>query len=304
MTEKIKRILLQLFVLLFIFSIILYITDIEEGFFETIHQKTVYLIWRNKTKDTNHGFGDKLRGAIYLYQHCKKNNLNFKIDGTNDICSKFLKNIVSPDYDTIKNKELTNLINIEGDAIMKDLFILNNTIYVYSNTWPIDELNADDKLFGRFICEPTDELKTELKAKLEKIPEKFGIQHFRFNDVVFKEDVTSVNPTFQKYFSLLSQTIQPTDILFTNSNNFKKYAKDHFHIKTIDCDGEFCKVQHIGESTDHESVKNSFIEFCILTKAKYIKSYSCYEWPSGFVYWPAKIYDIPIETTYIDEESL
>ena len=74
---------------------------------------------------------------------------------------------------------------------------------------------------------------------------------------------------------------------------FKKYAKEKLGIKTIDCGDELCKVEHIGHSTDYESTKNSFIEYFIVTKAKYIKGKSFYGGISNFVYWPSKIYDIP-----------
>ena len=77
--------------------------------------------------------------------------------------------------------------------------------------------------------------------------------------------------------------------------NFKKYAKYKLNIKTVDCDGKLCKIEHIGKSTDYESVKSSFIEFYIISKAKYIKTISDYDWVSNFIKWPSLIYDVPLE---------
>ena len=51
---------------------------------------------------------------------------------------------------------------------------------------------------------------------------------------------------------------------------------------------------HLGRSTDHNSIKDTLIDFFILTTASKIKTYTSYEWISGFVYWAHKIYDIPL----------
>ena len=292
-----------------------------EGFLDTTYEKTIYLVWRNKIKDsvTHHGFGDKLRGAIFLYQYCKEKNINFKIDATDDICSDFLKNVVSPDYTKIKDQEIMDFAqkpNEEIKAKINSLFSINrlfsinngfikprNSIYIYTNALPND-LNNDDKEFAKFICEPNDNIKSEVNEKIKSLPENFGIKHFRFKDDVFNNDITIDNKLFEKYFFLLAENSTSTDVLFTNSNNFKKYAKEQLEIKTVDCNNLLCKIEHIGASSDNESVKNSFIEFLILSKAKYIKSYTTYGWPSNFVHWPAKIYDIPFENVYIDENNI
>ena len=271
---------------------------------------SIYLVWRNKIKDsgTTHGFGDKLRGALFLYQYCNEKNINLKIDATDDICSDFLKNVVSTDYDKIKNQKIINVsdksIEIVKETIQNNLLDVSS-ICVYTTHWPNDlNLTEDDKNFAKFICEPKNDIKDEVNEKIKVLPNEFGIQHFRFNDNVFKTDVDSTDKIFKKFFELLKKSYKKTDVLFTNSNNFKKYAKEQLEIKTVDCNDRLCKIEHIGESIDKESVKNSFIEFRILSKAKYIKSYTSYNWQSNFVHWPVKIYDIPFDHLYIDEKTL
>jgi hypothetical protein len=298
--------LLFILILLIIFSYVYNLLYIDN--FSDQYKKTIYLIWRNKKEHTNHGFGDKLRGAIHLYQYCSENKINFELDATDDVCSDILKNIVSKDYDKIKDKPLMFFTYENGTAydieedIKKELST-KNMIYIYSHRYPV-ELTIDDKKFAKYICEPKDEIQSEINEKLKKLPPKFGIKHFRFDDKVFKNDVDSSDIIFNEFYELLKSEYKPTDILFTNSNNFKKYAKEKLGIKTIDCDNGLCKIEHIGESTDNDAVKNSFIEFLIISKAKYIKSYTVYDWPSNFVKWPSEIYDIPIENKYIDESTL
>ena len=259
--------------------------------------KTIYLIWRNLVSDeTHHGFGDKLRGAITVYQYCKENGFQFSVDGTEDICGKFLKNVNSNSYNHIKDKHLI-LLTTEDSSDFKNTISHelnnNNEIFIYTNISPTKELSQEDKEFAKYISEPQDLLKTVVDEKINQLPQDYGIQHFRFSDDVFANDIQSHDSIFIEYFNILYANYQPTDILLSNSNNFKQYAKDKLGIKTIDCGDELCKVEHIGHSTDYESTKNSFIEYFIITKAKYIKGKSFYGGISNFVFWPSKIYDIP-----------
>jgi hypothetical protein len=80
-------------VLLAIFAILCWLYhDTTEAFEDT--RKTIYLVWRNTVDPSlNHGIGDKIRGAICLFQYCKNNNIRLVVDGTDDICGKFLKNV-------------------------------------------------------------------------------------------------------------------------------------------------------------------------------------------------------------------
>ena len=308
-TKYSKYILLAIILLVpFIFLYIYNYSSYQEGFLDTIYQKTIYLVWRNKIKNsgTNHGLGDKLRGAVFLYQYCNENKINLKIDATDDICSDYLKNVTSNDYPIIKGKPLINVgdqpIENVKETIQNELST-KNTIYLYSNAWPND-LSDKDKEFAKKICEPVDSLTLEINEKMRDLPMNFGIQHFRFHDKVFQKDVDSTDILFKKYYELLKSGYKSTDILFTNSNNFKKYVKETLGMKTIDCNNALCKIEHIGESSEKESVKNSFVEFFIISKASYIKSHTCYQWPSNFVHWPAKMYNIPFDNVYVDEKNM
>lgn len=52
--------------------------------------------------------------------------------------------------------------------------------------------------------------------------------------------------------------------------------------------------KHIGYESN-ESLTDTLFEFFLITKSKKIKTYSKYEWISGFVFWAHKIYDIPLQ---------
>jgi hypothetical protein len=183
------------------------------------------------------------------------------------------------------------------------MFKHTNSLYIYTNKCPKNDdcitykpniLSKQDKEFAKYLCEPQDFLRLEVEKTIQSLPVNYGIQHFRFLDTVFDKDIVERDPIFMKYFSILRNSYKRTDVLLSNSTNFKRYAKRMLNIKTIDCDGDLCAVGHIGNSQDPESVKTSFIEFYVITRAKYVRATSNYDWVSNFIKWPCLIYDVPI----------
>jgi len=296
------------YIILLLFLITLYMSFYlpREGF-ET--RKKLYLVWDSKSDG---GFGDKLRGAIAAYQLCKKNNYEFILDGTDNTCGHFLKNIKSESIDIIRTQQPVNIMYdapnknfLYLETRVRELMSKSDSIFIDTNLCPANDncisykaniLTDDEKLFARRVCEPTDELGAEVDQKIKSLPENYGIQHFRFKDDVFSNDINISNPIFMKCFNILKKKYKPTDVLLSNSNNFKQYAKENLHITTVECNDTLCKVEHIGLSNDYDSLKNSFVEFFVVTRAKYIISKSQYPWVSGFIKWPALIYDIPLES--------
>jgi hypothetical protein len=280
-----------------------YFNKNKEGFTDYIgdkYEKTIYLIWNNKLKDskTIHGFGDKIRGALFLYQYCKLHKVNLKINAQDDVCGDYLQNVVQPlskksdEFLIINN---TKLYNTTSRKLTKQLN-KKKDVYLYTNDFPIKELDKDDKKFAKYLCKPKKELKNKIDKKIKILPKDYGIQHFRFNDDVLKNDINYDNPLFKKAYNILKENFKKTDVLMSNSTNFKKYAIQHLNIKTID-DAK-TQIKHIGENND-SGVEYSFIEFFICCKAKYINTHTAYFWPSNFVYWSSKIYNIPFTNTFL-----
>jgi len=307
-----KIIIYFLFLLLLSFCIFEYYVSTHYFTFETFnHDKTLYLVWTDQIMEGIGGIGDKIRGAIATHQYCRENKVRLVIDGTKNICSKFLKNLNSNEYEVIKDQHIIYIKHVDHgnfDGFQDNLNRLltdQNEIFIDTNFRPINEdsgsynkdiLSLDDKNFAKHLCEPTDQLKQECNEKIANLPPNYGIVHFRFDDGVFTEDITELNPEFMHFFNILKDNYTPTDVLLSNSTNFKKYAKQYLQIRTIECNHQECEVEHVATSNDYAKIKNSFVEFCILANAKYIKTKSHYGWISNFAKWPALIYDIPFYT--------
>ena len=274
-----------------------------DGFeMNTSYPKTIYLIWRNMSpipgNDATHaGFGDKVRGAIALYQYCRTNKVNLKIDIHEDTSQYFLKlPIIKSTYKVDELHDFrTNDINsltIKLDELMTE----NTTIYCTCNGFPT-KMTEEDKSFAKHLLELTPSFQKEIDAIVEGLPTGYGIKHYRFKDDIFDKDGLDIsNERFARCFNHLKKTYKETDVLMTNSSSLKKYAMEKLKIKTIECNSsaEECKISHIGMNPDYKSSKFSYIEFFCICRASYIHTYSEYEWVSGFVQWSANTFDIPI----------
>lgn len=301
-----------IFIIIIVLLVSMYTLNISNEKFtlnEPIHPKTLYLVWRNKSDiRTNDGIGYKMFGAIFAYQLCKENNINFKIDATDDICNDFLKNVSSNEHAEIKSQELLIFkYNDEIDtySVIKDKLANADKIYVYISKYPKYQLTEEDKVFAKFLLQPKPELQTEFESKISTLPPDYGVKHFRYNDAIFSIDIEFNDPIYSKFLNILEQNYATTDVVISNSKIIKQYMKMVYFekyktkINVIMCGNQICNVQHIGQSTDLESVKNSFIEFYIICNAKYIKSYTSYNTPCNFVYLPSLLYNIPFDSSHV-----
>jgi hypothetical protein len=270
-----------------------------DGFEETSYPKTIYLIWRNMSpipgNDATHaGFGDKIRGAIALYQYCRINQVNLKIDIHQDTSQHYLN---FPSVETKYNDH--ELHDIGGDFTtmtntLNELLTNQKKVYCGCSVYP-GKLTNEDKVFAKHLLEPTPKFKKDIDARVATLPPSYGIKHYRFKDELEGQDIS--NETFFRCFNNLKSTLKETDVLMTNSSSFRKYAVENLKIKIVECkesEEETCNIAHIGMTPDYKSSKFSYIEFFCICRAKYIDSYSEYAWVSGFVQWPSSIFDIPI----------
>lgn len=65
--------------------------------------------------------------------------------------------------------------------------------------------------------------------------------------------------------------------------------KSKYNINTLDT-----KICHLGNTIDNSYIEDTLVDFFVQSNAKKIKTYSIYNWISGFIHWNAKIYNIPI----------
>jgi hypothetical protein len=281
------------------------------------------------------GLGDFIRGSYFLLEFCDEYNFEAKIV-FNSCIAKFFKiktrnlNLISNvlsgidifrnnnfgEYniqngyiiDPVRNK---NILAEFVDYVVDSPLATYGNVFICCNAFPRNYANEKNKEYMRVLLEPVDEIKILVKNTLEEINlvrKGYIVIHIRSGDSYLKNE----NTHFQdKYIYKLVNNIRMdvgkyimsckgkyTDILLIADNNIiKKKLVDYFPKFKI-----FMKpITHFGEGVvlEEEKVKNTLLDFYLLSFANYIMSYSCYEHGSGFSYWSAKTYNIPYFCKYI-----
>lgn len=260
----------------------------------------------NKT-EFRFGIGDCIRGTIYLYNLCKKYNFKLYVSTILYPINKFLKNNTC-EYDglILENRNNIKYIPNNKDVLDEINKSKSNIVYFYTNISDTN-INSDSREFIKNLLIPSDELNEEIERIINTFPFKdYSILHYRFFDHEFiHSDLSNFN-LLQNYANksgnkslndcnnalnnlIRNYSKDKNIILMTTSKSFKQKAVEKTGIFTLNL--EIC---HLGYNYDDNSVKDTLIEFFIISRSTLIKAYSGYGWVSGFVNWISKIYNIPL----------
>jgi hypothetical protein len=282
-----KNILIFIFILI---SVILWKEYSAEYIDENFNKpkKTIILVIARDVKGISGywGLGDIIRGMISTYQIAKKLNYEFIIDIQLHPISKYLidnnhkySQLILDNKDNIKyvyDVDVNDyIINHESDVI-----------YFNSNNNHIEKMTDDCKEYIKHILTPNDKMVKYINKMNKLIPyESYNILHYRLGDDEIVENKVVSYDEFINNFKLYNE---PNDILMSDSVNFKKLIKPISDIYMFDLD-----IGHVGIEDDDMKIMNTLYEYYVITKAQKIKSYSTYDWPSGFMTMTGLLYDIP-----------
>lgn len=263
--------------------------------------KIVILVWTQKCKnqkDAYWGLGDLIRGTIRLFELSKELNFKFEVNLILHPISKFLK-INHSDYDELifNNKDNIEFVLTEDiENYIKES--PNNIIFFSTNSLcKYDNITNECKLFIKNLLQPNEELNVQINSIIEKYNlNQFEIIHYRLGDKYFKENENNIDlKIFKHLINKILYNYSSKTIFLSDSKLFKlkfKSIKEIFKNKDINVLD--LKICHLGYENDLDKIRDTLIEFFIVTKSNKIKTYSVYPWISGFVMWISKIYDIPL----------
>lgn len=260
------------------------------------------------------GFGDFIRGCYFLLEFCDKLNISLEFHIYDSNIKHFIKyfslkenineNIAKNIYKFTKinsyftkNNDIINynVVNNNDEFIkfINSQNIYSNNIFINTVNFPSNFISKKFINYIKNILEPTDIFKKEINNLIDKIglnKNNYITYHIRLGDNYFKNQFEAVEN------HKLQQIIDKLDI--NNNNNYllvsdstiikhiltKKYSK----IKTIKKD-----AIHTGEINDVEKIKNTLLDFYLMSHSKQIISFSVYPHGSGFSKWCATTYEIP-----------
>ena len=286
----------------------------------------VYQSKYNNGKENGTGLGDFLRGCYFILEFCEKYNFQPKIIFNNCI-SKFLlikthnlekiDNILKgitgfncnfKDYaiqNGIIEEPLRDTKNVMTDFVdyLAKLTQYSGNIFICSIALPINEISEKNKAYMRKILEPTNEMKLIINQTLDELAISFKeyiVIHIRTGDSYLKEEKnTFTNGYIHTLVNNIKNDVNCYNnyLLIADSNDVKKIIPGYFpNFKTL-----IKPITHFGEGAvlEEEKVKNTLIDFYLLSHSKSIFSYSTYKHGSGFSYWCAKTFNIPYVCKYI-----
>ena len=233
--------------------------------------------------DNYYGLGDNIRGTLALYRLCARNNYNVEIDTHLHPISHFLKNAQSRYREYVRDGSDVVHFFPKSDHLenqVKNFLNDKNKILCMSNCdFDARSITETEKKFIHDLLEPTNEVREEVEAIIANLPQDYTILHCRFKDENVEK---SQNKSVYEKIALLKR---PSDVIMSNCNTFKKQCG----LPYINTAGG-----HIGYETDLSKLKDTLIDFYILTRSREIRTYSEYDWVSGYAFWASVIYDIPL----------
>jgi len=254
-------------------------------------------------KENSTGLGDFLRGCYFILEFCETYNFQSKIIFNNCI-SKFLliktHNIeifdnVFKGISICRNNNFREYV-VENNGIIKDplkdtknmmadfvdyvvkLPQYSGNVFMYCIAFPINEVPEKNKEHMRKILEPTNEMQLIINQTLDDLnitSKQYIVIHIRAGDSYLENNY----------------------LLMADTNDVKKIIQKYFpNFKTL-----MNPITHFGEGAvlEEEKVKNTLIDFYLLSHSNSIFSYSAYEHGSGFSYWCAKTFNIPYVCKYV-----
>ena len=268
--------------------------------------KTAVLVWKSSfynypqtNRDNFWGIGDMIRGVIGMYKLSKKYKFDLIVDKSLHPLSMLLKcdrhrytNLIEENQDKIPlcmphevehilQNELIN--NSENDTVC---FYTNMQLDAYNGGIP-SELQE----FIDYILRPSSAFEVYTAKLMNTLAiDSYTIIHYRLGDDEMVRNQCNYS-IYENAFTHLLKTYKETDIVITDSAQFKDLIrKKNTQIRVLDT-----KICHVGIEHSYEALRDTLFEFNLLRGAKSIRSYSRYDWISGFVYAIHKIYNIPLE---------
>ena len=174
--------------------------------------------------------------------------------------------------------------------------------------------------------------KLQFSPEIEKLFKKnkyknYAIIHFRLGDrhtlpnieeslaeynqeIKDNYNLTKFNHDYDYYYYLIKKQIKNNNfqntIIMSDSNDFKKFVKEesnkknnihvlHFNSNHTAQQPGLLKYTDYNNGNGKNCYKDTAMDLKYVINSIKNVTYSCYAWGSGFVVWPSKIYDIPLE---------
>lgn len=271
----------------------------------------VIMVWSKTDSGTHpngsiktYGLGDLLRGTIYLHQMSVRLGFDLIVDISMHPISKYL--IVNKHAHAKyvnANMHKLHIVNAHEttkfDFIYKTSLDSEEPLLICTNMFCDEPLSSECKQFMKTLLTPNETFANYMVQQNEsyRVVTPYSIMHIRLGDNEFFENKSVNNSNVNDAIALLKRHTMPGDILLSNSYRFKQHVKalygtaiPMFNTRPLHL-GELSTMFHDNVA---DSLKETLYEFFALVNASSIKTYSVYDWVSGFVKFAGLIFDVPV----------
>jgi len=296
--------------------------------------KKIVNVYQEEYKDGKKasGFGDFIRGSYYLMQFCRANQIQFDLNMMNHPLSIYFKNKKPCREEHIQIfKEIeplsgNNFVAIfEPDKVIRnttDVYfslsfvqqlletrVYKDTMYIYAIPYPYSESISElDKIYMRYKLEPTREIDMYVQyiMKVLKLKDKDYITiHIRSGDRYLIKGAIGMTDKYlfqiREYLDTLLASYPDTQqyLLLSDNITLKKLLVKEYGERIH---AMFLPITHSGEGVvfTETSIKNTLVDFYLLSKSREIYSYSTYHHGTGFSKWTAETYNIPYICKFVE----
>ena len=276
------------------------------------------------------GLGDFLRGSFYLMQLARILNVDFKMDISNHPISQFIINNGTSGDITYNNIEfvigfnrpspdiLSYLINPRANMYFDVNFAneiirrlnkkRNRTIGLFTNAFPIYYKFSE---YGRNYIKsqlmPNQIMRNYIDSAFHTLrlqPNTYAVIHIRTGDEYLTATHAKLPPFTDKILNIINKMKNPAKkyLILSDNDALKSLLKKipNFYVYMH-------KIEHLGGDINHhkrpEGIKNSLLEFYLMSYSNSILALSVYGHISGFSRYCSEVYNIPFTNMHIESQS-
>ena len=274
------------------------------------------------------GLGDLLRGSFYLMQLSGMLNVGFKLDISNHPMSEFIINngknadinynniqfvvgmnrpemsyLINPPNNTYFDVNFANKIIKElNKSRSKSVGLFTNAFPIYYNFLDYGRSFIKSQLMpNKTMTDYIDKAFNNLRLK----PNTYAVIHIRTGDEYLSTDRGTSAPCTNQILNAINTINNPTKkYLILSDNNYlklilKKIPNFYVYLHNI---------EHLGGEVNYnkssDGIKNTLLEFYLMSYSNSILSFSIYDHISGFSRYCSEVYNIPFKNIHIKKNPI
>ncbi len=249
------------------------------------------------------GIGDFIRGCLSLRNLCEEFGFTLELDYTYHPISEYLTNSIytSMEY----TKEDVTIYGIDDFEHLYSIFnqlkqfsnedLKTMVLYIGTNAWYLGKGVSDEtREFMKTSLQPTPELLGAIwktQSELGILPKEYSVLHIRMGDDYLVKGQTSEEAFAAIHGQIMSQInhdITKPIVVLSDCYNLKQYLheKEGWLYSPI-------QPCHLSTNVKGSRVKDTLVDFFLITEASSLYCISNHGYGSGFCDWACDIYKVP-----------